>query len=84
MAVGLIAFAVLAVRAARSRRGGKGVTVVGGERAVPREQWTMPPIALLARPKQSVGRRVTMLALEGYLLLAIALLIVKAVQLAGG
>ncbi len=84
MAVGLIVFAVLAARAARSRRGAKGVTVVGGEPAVPREQWTMPPIALLARPKQSVGRRVTMLALEGYLLLAIVLLVVKAIQLAGG
>ena len=39
-------------------------------------QWTMPPIALLARPKQSAGRRVAMLAIEGYLLIAIVLLIV--------
>ena len=44
----------------------------------------MPPIALLERPVQSTGRRVAMLALEGYLLLAIVMLVVKAVQLAGG
>jgi Mn2+/Fe2+ NRAMP family transporter len=81
MVVALAAFAGLELRA---RRHGGGFTQVVGEPSVPREQWTMPPIALLARPKQSVGRRVTMLALEGYLLLAIALLIVKAVQLAGG
>jgi Mn2+/Fe2+ NRAMP family transporter len=81
MAVGLIVFGVLALW---TRRGAKGATVIGGEPAIPREQWTMPPIALLARPKQSVGRRVTMLALEAYLLLAIALLIVKAIRLAGG
>ena len=81
MVVALIAFAGLELRA---RRRGGGLTQVATEPSVPREQWTMPPIALLARPKQSVGRRVTMLALEGYLLLAIALLIVKAVQLAGG
>jgi Mn2+/Fe2+ NRAMP family transporter len=81
MAAGLIVFAGLAVR---SRRSARGVTATGGEPSVPREQWTMPPIALLARPKQSVGRRVTMLALEAYLLMAIALLIVKAIQLAGG
>jgi NRAMP (natural resistance-associated macrophage protein)-like metal ion transporter len=81
MVTGLIVFAVLA---ARSRRRAGGVSVSGTEPAIPREQWTMPPIALLARPKQSVGRRVTMLALEAYLLMAIVLLIVKAIQLAGG
>ena len=53
-------------------------------RDVPKEQWTMPPIALLERPKQSAGRRAAMLAMEAYLLLAIVLLVVKAVQLAGG
>jgi len=81
MAAALIVFAGLELRA---RRHGGGFTQAATDSSVPREQWTMPPIALLARPKQSVGRRVTMLALEGYLLLAIALLIVKAIQLAGG
>ncbi len=52
--------------------------------AVAREQWTMPPIALLARPKQSALRRIAMLTLEGYLVVAVAMLVVKAVQLGGG
>jgi hypothetical protein len=43
----------------------------------------MPPIALLERPVASTGRKVAMLSMEGYLLLAIAMLIVKAVQLGG-
>jgi hypothetical protein len=43
----------------------------------------MPPIALLARPKQSATRRIAMLTMEGYLLLAVALLVVKAIQLGG-
>jgi hypothetical protein len=42
----------------------------------------MPALALLERPKWSLGRRVLMLTLSGYLVLAILLLAVKAVQLA--
>jgi hypothetical protein len=79
--VGLLMFGVVAV-VARRRGAGPAPTQTISE--VPREQWTMPPIALLARPRQSAGRKAAMLALEAYLLLAIALLIVKAVQLAGG
>ena len=52
-------------------------------RGVPSEQWTMPPIALLARPQQSATRRIAMLTMEAYLLLAVALLVVKAIQLGG-
>ena len=81
MGVALMVFGGLV---ARSRLRGGGTAVAVTQPDVPREQWTMPPIALLSRPKQTVGRRVTMLALEGYLVLAIALLIVKAIQLAGG
>ena len=47
-----------------------------------RENWRMPALALLERPKWSRGRRVLMLTLSGYLVLAILLLAVKAVQLA--
>ncbi|MBV9716148.1 MAG: hypothetical protein JOZ64_12305, partial [Solirubrobacterales bacterium] len=68
----------------RSQRGATKVTVKSGAPEPPKDQWTMPPLALLERPRASIGRRVTMLTLEGYLLVAIALLIVKAVQLAGG
>jgi NRAMP (natural resistance-associated macrophage protein)-like metal ion transporter len=81
LAVGLLIFGMLALR---SRRGARDVTVIESGPRVPKEQWTMPPIALLARPEASTTRKVAMLSLEAYLLLAIALLIVKAVQLAGG
>jgi Mn2+/Fe2+ NRAMP family transporter len=47
-----------------------------------RENWRMPALALLERPTWSIGRRVLMLTLSGYLVLAILLLAVKAVQLA--
>jgi Mn2+/Fe2+ NRAMP family transporter len=80
LGAGLAALGVVLLVARRRHPGAPPAT---GPR-VPREQWTMPPIALLERPRQSVARRTVMLALEGYLLVAIVLLIVKAVQLAGG
>jgi hypothetical protein len=47
-----------------------------------RENWRMPALALLERPKMSPARRIAMLTLSGYLVVAILLLVVKAVQLA--
>jgi NRAMP (natural resistance-associated macrophage protein)-like metal ion transporter len=81
MGVGLLVFGGVVVTA---RRGRASATVAAAGPGVPKEQWTMPPVALLQRPRQSAGRRAAMLAMEVYLLLAIVLLIVKAVQLAGG
>ncbi|HYM97440.1 MAG TPA: divalent metal cation transporter, partial [Candidatus Sulfotelmatobacter sp.] len=49
-----------------------------------RENWRMPALALLERPTWSAARRVAMLTLSGYLVLAIVLLAVKAVQIALG
>ncbi len=49
-----------------------------------RENWRMPALALLERPTWSLGRRIAMLTLSGYLMVAIVLLGVKAVQLALG
>ena len=49
-----------------------------------RENWRMPALALLERPAWSLGRKILMLTLSGYLMLAIVLLGVKAVQLALG
>jgi hypothetical protein len=46
-----------------------------------RESWRMPSLALLGRPTWSRGRLVGMWALRGYLVVAVGLLIVKAVQL---
>ena len=47
-----------------------------------RENWRMPALALLERPAMSLARRIAMLTLSGYLVLAVILLAVKAVELA--
>ena len=41
----------------------------------------MPPLNLLTRPKWSRGRLFGMWALRGYLIVAVVLLLVKAIQL---
>jgi NRAMP (natural resistance-associated macrophage protein)-like metal ion transporter len=46
-----------------------------------RHTWAMPPLALLERPRWSPGRRVAMLTLRAYLVVAVVLLAVKTVQL---
>ncbi|MBV8987586.1 MAG: divalent metal cation transporter [Solirubrobacterales bacterium] len=78
LAVGLLAFGALALGSRRD----PAIAETGP--TVPKEQWTMPPLALLARPKWSTGRKVAMLTLRGYLVISVILLIVKAVQLGGG
>ena len=47
-----------------------------------RERWRMPPLALLNRPTWSPARRAAMFTLRAYLVLAVLLLVVKAVELA--
>jgi NRAMP (natural resistance-associated macrophage protein)-like metal ion transporter len=82
LAVGLVVFGAFT---ARSRRAARAVTVIEPTgQTIPKNQWTMPPLTLLSRPTWSTGRKVAMLTLRGYLVLSIVLLIVKAVQLAGG
>jgi NRAMP (natural resistance-associated macrophage protein)-like metal ion transporter len=68
----------------RARQGADAVSVVETSPEVPREQWTMPPLALLSRPRWSPRRRTAMLGLAGYMVIATILLVVKTVQLAGG
>jgi Mn2+/Fe2+ NRAMP family transporter len=46
-----------------------------------RANWRMPPLNLLDRPKWSRTRLGTMYALRGYLVVAVVLLLVKAIQL---
>jgi NRAMP (natural resistance-associated macrophage protein)-like metal ion transporter len=48
-----------------------------------RRNWTMPPLALLERPRWSTGRKAGMMMLRGYLVIAVLLLVVKATQLGG-
>ena len=80
LAIGLVLFALIG---ARSRRGAAGVTVIATGHDLPKEEWTMPSLALLGRPEWSMGRKVAMLSLRGYLVLSVALLIVKAASLGG-
>jgi Mn2+/Fe2+ NRAMP family transporter len=81
LAVGLVGFGLVT---RRSRQGAPGVMIDEPTPSIPKEQWTMPPIALLARPEWSTGRKVAMLTLRGYLIASVILLIVKAIQLSGG
>jgi hypothetical protein len=60
------------------------VTFIGSGPEVPKEQWTMPPLALLSRPRFSGGRRAALLVLGGYMVVALVMLIVRSIQLAGG
>ena len=81
LAVGLLAFGLLTLR---SRRATAAVAMIETGPTVPKEQWTMPPLALLARPQWSTGRKIAMLTLRGYLVVATILLLIKAIQLGGG
>jgi Mn2+/Fe2+ NRAMP family transporter len=71
-----------AVVALRGRTNRPPVTHPRGD--IPKEQWTMPPATLLSRPTWSRARQTAMLALGSYMVIALVMLIVKTVQLAGG
>jgi hypothetical protein len=49
-----------------------------------RMNWRMPPLTLLKPAEWSAARKATLLAMYGYLVISILLLIVKAIRLAGG
>ncbi|HUY29438.1 MAG TPA: NRAMP family divalent metal transporter [Acidimicrobiales bacterium] len=51
---------------------------------LPRDTWRMPSLALLERPRWSRGRRWSMVTMRVYLVIAVLLLLVKAVQLGTG
>ena len=80
LALGLLGFGAVTLR---SRRGAAAVTMIGENYGPPKQEWTMPSLALLGRPEWSRGRKVAMLSLRGYLVISVALLIVKAIQLGG-
>ena len=81
LGLGLLALGLAALRA---QRGAAAVTVIESGPVLPKEQWTMPPLALLGRPVWSTGRKVAMLSLRGYLVVSVILLVVKAIQLGRG
>jgi hypothetical protein len=49
-----------------------------------RARWTMPPLELLDRPAWSRVRTVGMYTLRGYLVVAVLMLIVKAIEVGIG
>jgi NRAMP (natural resistance-associated macrophage protein)-like metal ion transporter len=50
----------------------------------PRTSWRMPPLAMLTRPTLSAGRRLGLIVLRGYLVIAVSMVVVRVVQLAIG
>jgi hypothetical protein len=66
----------------RARR--RALAAERGAEAEGRGSWRMPQLALLERPVWSRGRTLTMWALRSYLVVAVILLFVKAVQLGTG
>ena len=80
-ALTLLAGAYLAWSARRHR-----ATTPAAEPApeLDRATWRMPPLALLARPTLSAGQRTGLTVLRGYLLVAMAMVVIKVVQLALG
>jgi NRAMP (natural resistance-associated macrophage protein)-like metal ion transporter len=77
LALGLAGAGVYTTRG--RRRGGGAV-----RSDIPREEWTMPQLELLERPEWSRTRVVGMYALRGYLVVAVVMLTVKAVQVSIG
>jgi NRAMP (natural resistance-associated macrophage protein)-like metal ion transporter len=73
---------VMGVLALRASHGSDAVTIIDAGPEAPKEQWTMPPAALLSRPRWSGARRSAMLTLGGYMVVSLALLIVKSIELA--
>jgi NRAMP (natural resistance-associated macrophage protein)-like metal ion transporter len=83
-AVTVVCLAGLGIVAVRARRGAEAVTMIRKDPEIPKQDWTMPPLALLDRPEWSPARTLAMRVLSGYLVVAVIMLIVKTVQLAGG
>jgi Mn2+/Fe2+ NRAMP family transporter len=80
-----LAVGAVVVLGGRLRRGGGAVPAEAAEiPAADKEEWRMPPLAILERPVWSRGRTLGMYALSAYLVLAVLLLLVKAVELATG
>jgi hypothetical protein len=74
---------VLAAGYALARRLRSGALAAPVDRTG-RENWRMPPLALLQRPAMSTGRKIGMSALRLYLAVAMILVILRIVQLALG
>jgi NRAMP (natural resistance-associated macrophage protein)-like metal ion transporter len=74
----VVGYAIGAAVMVRSRRRRPPAPAISPER---RATWRMPPLNLLERPTWSRGRLIGMYALRGYLVLAVVMLAVKAIEL---
>jgi NRAMP (natural resistance-associated macrophage protein)-like metal ion transporter len=74
----VVSYVVMGIVLVRAHKGRAAEPPVSKE---VRANWRMPPLNLLSRPKWSRGRLLGMWALRGYLVLAVVLLLVKAIQL---
>jgi Mn2+/Fe2+ NRAMP family transporter len=88
LSVALVAGAAAAGGWLRLTRSRHAATAAASPRATmsraQRQNWRMPPLALLKPVQWSPGTRLGVLTLRGYLVISVVLLIVKAVQLGGG
>jgi hypothetical protein len=87
LGVGLVGGALLYIgwlRVTRSRRPVREPSLRTTMSAAERENWRMPPLALLKPVRWSAGTKLGMGMLRGYLVISVILLIVKAVQLGTG
>ena len=74
----LVVYVIGGIVLLRNRSARPPVAVVSAEQ---RANWRMPPLNLLSRPKWSRGRLFGMWALRSYLIVAVVLLLVKAIEL---
>ena len=74
----LVVYVIAGIVMLRNRRNRPPVAAVSREQ---RANWRMPPLNLLNRPEWSRGRVLGMWALRGYLVIAVVLLLVKAIEL---
>jgi len=74
----LVVYAIAGIAMLHNRHNRPPRVVVSPEE---RANWRMPPLNLLSRPTWSRGRIFGMWALRGYLLVAVVLLLVKAIEL---
>jgi NRAMP (natural resistance-associated macrophage protein)-like metal ion transporter len=81
--LGMVVGAVLLVQVRRHAVGAR-LDGEGANQAAERATWRMPPLDLLTRPVLSTQRKVGLLVLRGYLLIAFGLVVVRIVQLAIG
>jgi Mn2+/Fe2+ NRAMP family transporter len=87
VAIGVVAAAVIGLRSWHRRRLGLAPAAPHPGKTMDtktKENWRMPPLAMLAPVRMSAGRRAAMLGMWAYIALAFVLVIVRVIQLALG